>query len=516
MSAVRHILAVEDEESHIELIERAFGSHPDEYTITIVKSIAMARASLAKSEADLLLIDYRLPDGAGEEFMASLGGKYPVVMMTAYGDEALAVQSIKAGALDYVVKSPETFAILPHAVERALREWDLRTANRLAADTLRESEEQYRELIENIDDVIFSMTTDGIFTYVSSAVTRLTDYGTDELIGKSYLALVYPEDLPEVTSHLEALLFGKKRTDEYRISTKAGDIRWIQSVSRVTAQGDITGRYTDITSRRMLESQKDALMQADKMIALGTLVSGVAHEINNPNNFIMMNTPILRDVWQETLPILQEYYEAHGEFVLGGINYTTMKDEIPELLTGIQEGSDRIKDIVKDLKRFVRMEPPDLSETVDINEVVRGAITLLGSTIRAATHNFKTDYRENLPVIKGSFQRIEQVVINLIQNSCHALQDTAKGITIRTGYIEDADSVFIQIDDEGQGISPANLKHLANPFFTTKRDTGGTGLGLSISMGIIKDHGGALSFTSTVGKGTCAVVVLPVVKMVGG
>ena len=287
-------------------------------------------------------------------------------------------------------------------------------------------------------------------------------------------------------------------------------------MSRVTAQGDITGRYTDITSRRMLEKQKDALMQADKMIALGTLVSGVAHEINNPNNFIMMNTPILGEVWRETLPILQEYFETHGDFVLGGISYSTMKDEIPELLTGIQEGSDRIKDIVKDLKRFVRMEPPDLSETVDINEVVRGATALLGSTIRKATYKFIANYCEPLPSIKGSFQRIEQVVINLIQNSCHALKDTGKSITVSTGYIEDADSVFIQIDDEGQGIAPENLKNLANPFFTTKSDSGGTGLGLSVSMGIVKDHGGALSFTSTLGKGTSAVVVLPVSKTVGG
>jgi polar amino acid transport system substrate-binding protein len=254
-------------------------------------------------------------------------------------------------------------------------------------------------------------------------------------------------------------------------------------------------------------------MQAGKMVALGTLVSSVAHEINNPNNFIMLNTPLLSEAWKGAMPILDEYYESHGDFVIGGMKYTEMRDSIPILFSGISDGAKRIKQIVEDLKDFVRRDASDMSQSVDMNAVLRSAISLLSNTIMKSTNHFSVVYGENLPVLKGNFQRFEQVMINLIQNACQALPDTRKGIFVSTSYDEKRPSIVVEVEDEGAGMPPEMLSHIADPFYTTKSDSGGLGLGLSISSRIVKEHGGVLTFASEPGKGTKAEIVLPISRV---
>jgi polar amino acid transport system substrate-binding protein len=255
------------------------------------------------------------------------------------------------------------------------------------------------------------------------------------------------------------------------------------------------------------------LMQAGKMVALGTLVSSVAHEINNPNNFIMLNTPLLSEAWEGVLPILEEYYEKNGNFAVGGMKYTEMRDSIAVLFSGIRDGSRRIKQIVEDLKDFVRRDTTDMSQSVDMNAVLRSATSLLSNTIMKSTNHFSVAYGENLPRLKGNFQRFEQVMINLIQNACQALPDNRKGILVSTSYDEKKASIMVEVEDEGTGIPSEMLTHITDPFFTTKSDSGGLGLGLSISSRIVKEHGGTLTFTSEPGKGTRAKIVLPILQV---
>jgi polar amino acid transport system substrate-binding protein len=274
------------------------------------------------------------------------------------------------------------------------------------------------------------------------------------------------------------------------------------------------GIARDVTDRKQIEEEakihQQQLMQAGKMVALGTLVSSVAHEINNPNNFIMLNTPILLEAWKDAMPILNEYYERNGDFVIGGIKYSEIGDNVPILFSGILDGAKRIKQIVEDLKDFVRRDASDMTQSVDINAVLRSAISLLSNMIMKSTNHFSVEYGKGLSVLRGNFQRFEQVIINLVQNACQALPDNRKGISVSTTYDEERRSIVVKVEDQGKGIPIENLSRITEPFYTTKSDSGGIGLGLSISSKIVKEHGGTLTFTSEPGKGTKAEIVLPI------
>ena len=262
------------------------------------------------------------------------------------------------------------------------------------------------------------------------------------------------------------------------------------------------------SAEELARQQQEKLFQSEKMASVGTLVSGVAHEINNPNNFILLNSDNLADVWKDLTPFLDKYVEDHGDFMVAGLMYSEIRDEVSMIINGIKEGSERIKKIVLTLKDFARKDPGNLDQIVDIPLVIDDSVTILTSLIKNSTDLFSTTFSEDLPKIKGNIQQIEQVIINLISNACHALEDRTQGINVST--VVENRSVLITVQDEGRGISAEDLKYIMDPFFTTKRDTGGTGLGLSISYNIVKEHGGELTIKSEVGKGTVATIKLPV------
>ena len=299
---------------------------------------------------------------------------------------------------------------------------------------------------------------------------------------------------------------------DWDVIAKDGERRFVEtSVSLIRdSEGEpigFRGIARDTTERKRAEEQ---LYHASRMVALGTLVSGVAHEINNPNNFIMLNTPTLSEAWDSILPILEEYYEQNGDFVLGGMNYSEMRGKIPLLFSGISDGSKRIKQIVEDLKSFVRKDIPDVTQPVDINNVLKSALSLVANMAYRSTKHFSVRYGRNIPTIKGNFQRLEQVIINLIQNACQALPNNRKSIRVSTSIDADNGSVVLRVKDQGKGIPSESLPHITDPFFTTKQDSGGVGLGLSISERIVEEHGGKMIFTSEVGEGTQVEVILPI------
>jgi polar amino acid transport system substrate-binding protein len=192
------------------------------------------------------------------------------------------------------------------------------------------------------------------------------------------------------------------------------------------------------------------------------------------------------------------------------MNFTEMRKNIPTLFSGISDGAKRIKQIVDDLKNYVRDDTADLTQSVDIRSVFKSAVALLSNMIKKSTNRFSIDYGENILSIKGNFQRLEQVMINLIQNACQALPDAKKGIFISVQFIKEKLAIAIKIRDEGTGIHPETLLHITDPFFTTKHDSGGIGLGLSISSKIIEEHGGTMHFESEIGAGTTVEITLPV------
>jgi len=263
-------------------------------------------------------------------------------------------------------------------------------------------------------------------------------------------------------------------------------------------------------AEKQAREREQQMIQLDRLAALGTMVSGVAHEINNPNNFIMLNTPVLLEAYDSILPVLEEYHRDNGEFLVGGIPYSEMKESIPVLFSGILEGAKRIRTIVESLKGFARAEACDLSQLVDVNEVVRSALVLVNNQIKKSTSRFSVELAEGLPAVRGNSQRLEQVVINLIQNACEALTDRRQGLAIATAHDPAGRDVVVTIHDEGVGIPPDRLPRIMDPFYTTKRPSGGTGLGLSVSASIVKDHGGSLGFVSAPGDGTTVTLRLPV------
>ena len=378
-----------------------------------------------------------------------------------------------------------------------------------------------KELLEKI----FASQLDAIFVLDSSASPLILDcnpaaeklfgYKREEMIGRSmefmHVDFRHSQDFHQKL-YLQIEEIGIFHLKELEMKHRDGTVFLVNAsgTQLLNERNEYIGMISvihDISVEKLMEQE---LIQADKMISLGILVSGVAHEINNPNNFIMLNAPLLKEVWKNVAPILDGHYEKHGDFNTGGLLYSEMKEEVPNLLNGIERGSKRIKRIVKDLKDFSRHDKEKMDESVNINDVIRQIITLLHSLIKKSTQSFSVEYGQNLPSIQGSNQKLEQVMINLIQNACHALPDTEKGIYVTTAYDGASGHVLVTVQDEGIGMPDDDLNRIMDPFFTTKRDSGGTGLGLSVSSNIIKEHEGKIEVRSEVGKGSRFIVHLPV------
>jgi len=386
---------------------------------------------------------------------------------------------------------------------------------------LKESEERYRTILNSIEEFYYEVDLHGNLRFFNDAMVKFSGYSKQELIGmnnRKYMSEETAKKVYQTFNQVYRTGIPAKAFD-WEFIRKDGTNRFFEtSVSLMCdLKGQPIGFYgigRDITERKQAEDQarfhQHQMMQASKMIALGTLVSSVAHEINNPNNFIMLNTPLLLEAWESSFPILEEYHEKNGDFIIGGMKYSDLRGNIAGLFSGILDGSKRIKQIVEGLRAFVQRDTSDMSQSVDMNAVLKSAVTLLSYMIMKSTNHFSIDYGNPLPLFKGNFQRLEQVIINLIQNACQALRDTRKSIFVSTSYDEKRRSILVKVEDEGVGISSEILPHITDPFVTTRHEAGGMGLGLSISSRIVKEHGGTLTFTSELGRGTKAEVVLPI------
>ena len=263
-----------------------------------------------------------------------------------------------------------------------------------------------------------------------------------------------------------------------------------------------------------LEQTYISLRQADKMASLGILVSGIAHEINNPLGFIGPNSKILQEMLKDIVDIIQQHKDRCKvladdceNLTIAGLDYPLAMKSIPKMLAGILAGTERITAIVTNLKSYSRPMPLQLGTFVDLNSALDASLALVRNAIKKSTDRFGVEKGGHLPVIKGDIRGIEQVVINLIQNACQALTSRDQGIYLST-YAEDG-LVALKVRDEGIGISEEDLQHIRDPFFTTKRDLGGTGLGLSVSARIVKEHNGTMKIDSVIGKGTVATLYFP-------
>lgn len=263
---------------------------------------------------------------------------------------------------------------------------------------------------------------------------------------------------------------------------------------------------SDITNQKIMEAQ---LMQSYKLASLGKLVAGVAHEINNPNTFILGNLKIVQESLQDIFPILEEYHQKKKDLKIARLDYEVFKENISVLVNDMINGANRTKKIVGDLRNFAKKDDGALTDQVDLNDIIKNNLTLTRKHVKKFAQ-LEVDLKENLPTFTGSINKLEQVLLNLTINASEAIESGEGLIKIKTDYDEQSKEVLLIVSDNGCGMSEATLKNIFDPFFTTKRDKGGIGLGLSITYGIIKDHNGRINVTSKVGSGTTFTIRIPV------
>ncbi len=395
------------------------------------------------------------------------------------------------------------------------------TPRMLTERELRKSEEHLRSIIESSRDAILSLDRDRKVISCNSAFLSQFGYSHQEVIGRPE-SFIHPsrQSVEEFAAEVSPILQERGYwRGEWEFAHKDGRLipmEVVISIQRL-ADGTTFGYVSilrDLTPRKRAEQEarlnRERMFQAAKMVSLGTVVSGVAHEINNPISFVTLNAPALRRIWDDLVPVLQRYHRQNGDFQAGGFDFQELQQEMPLLLDYIVDGARRVKSIVADLKSYARHTPAEMDQQVRINQVVESAFTLTRNLIGKATENHYLRLGRDIPPFPGNIQRVEQVVVNLLINACEALPDRSRAIELSTYYLAEKDQVVIQVRDEGVGMDPETLSRVTDPFFTTKRDTGGTGLGLSVSAGIVEVHGGTMSFTPNPERGVTVRVAFPV------
>jgi len=384
---------------------------------------------------------------------------------------------------------------------------------RQAETALRESEARFRQLAEATFEGIFILE-DNVIRDTNQAGQALFGYAREELCGRDIETLVAPQCRPlaglwadgdGAAARVAVLLRadGSQRTCEVR---KRG-IVFQGNPARVLAIRDITER---VLSEQAAREKQEQLLQADKMVSLGVLVAGMAHEINNPNSVMTLNLPLFMDIWEDIAPLLETYYRENGDFLAGGLEYSELRSLMPDLLARMYEGATRIRTIVGSLKNFSRRSSGDVKWAIDVNAVVCDSLDLVGNLVAKATNRFRVALAAKLPAVMANPQEISQVIINLVVNACQALTQRDQALSVSTFLDADKDEVGVRVVDEGVGIPAENIPKLVEPFFTTKRETGGTGLGLSVSSTIVEEHGGRLQFFSGAGGGATVELRLPI------
>jgi len=367
------------------------------------------------------------------------------------------------------------------------------------AETLRQNSVQLQTLFAAITDLVFMV--DG--EYRIKMVNRQMD-----VIGRRcyevFFGLAAPcEGCPgyEVKRTRQPA-----RNNEQRIGSK---FYRVSIYPILDAGGEVTDTLEtvrDITSEKHMQTQ---LVQADKLASLGQLVSGIAHEINNPNTFIRGNISIVAEALETILPLLDRISDETPGLRIARLPYPYFREHVQTLVSDISRGADKIMNIVSDLKQFARQDEGLLTEDVDINDAVRSCLRLVHNQVKRAAA-VTLDLAPALPTFKGNVQKIEQVLVNIIINAAQAIEETKETghIWITTSAGPDA-SVRVAIRDDGPGITEENRKRIFDPFFTTKRPKRGTGLGLSIAYSIMAEHHGVIQVESTPGRGSEFTLVIP-------
>lgn len=413
-------------------------------------------------------------------------------------------------------------------LEQALADAKRESNAPMNRDGLAAGEKRFRTSVENtLDGVcICRAIRDGKgniegfrIEYANRAVCKMTRKSKEALEGHR-LREVFP-------AHRESGLFNAycrvvnsnvpltKKAFFHEEQINGKKLKRVFDVQAVKLDDGFTSAWRDVTDEVRLRKESaqhlQQVIQADRLASLGEVVAGVAHEINNPNSFIAYNVPLLEEIWQDLEPILKKYGEKDANLKIGKLSMGEMVEDMKAVVESIKIGSDRITQVVRNLKDFARLDDSPETRPVQINEVIEKTLTIVGAQLRSCAENISVNLEASLPEIDGHFGKLEQVVANLLTNATHALPRKDNSlISVTSRYVKRLGTVTVAIEDNGTGIPSDVIKNIFEPFYTTRRATGGTGLGLSISYRIIQEHNGFLGVQTRPGVGTRFTLFLPV------
>ncbi len=490
------------------------------YLVHVAGTSMDALTTADEALIDVALIDVNLPDMNGLLLLERLKAAHPrisCILITGSPSLESAINAVDSGADGYMLK-PVLPLNLSVRIEEVLKQKKLETELKRSNESLQEAQRVAKLGIRS-----WELET-GAITWSGEAYNI---YGqTPEQGPLTYdiaLDRMHPDDREPFRTYVEqAVRKGGESSIEYRIQCPDGTVRIVSEQSKILTDNTkssvrMLSIFRDVTEEKKLKQESEYRLQqvihADKLASLGEVVAGVAHEINNPNSFISYNTPLLEETWQMFSPIIDNFARKNPGWRSGNLGIEELRQDMVEIIQAIKTGSDRIKKVVLNLKDFARMDDGGRMKPVNINQVVENTLTIVGAKVRKTVRNLDLDLAESLPEITGHFQKLEQVVANLVLNAANAITDKDQGrVIIRTCCIDPLGCVLIEVEDNGPGIAKEVLNRIFDPFFTTRRESGGTGLGLSVSYGLIQEHNGIIGVLSRPGIGSRFTVYLPIQK----
>lgn len=366
-------------------------------------------------------------------------------------------------------------------------------------EEIRSSEAKYRKLVQSSPDIIYSLNTEGNFTFVNDEVKNLIGYKPDELIGKHFTEIVYNEDLDKAHFRINERRTGERATRglELRLLTKDKIIRHFDinyAIVEINAAGiydtdiESTGKKylgtqgiaRDVTERKLFQQQ---LLQTEKLVSLGEIIAEIIHELNNPLSVIMGYSQIL------------------------GM-YKNLSPKARKNIEKIENEARRSKKIVKNLLDFIRKKELK-TKPVIVNDVLKKTIDMREYDFNVSNIKIIRNFESGIPFVNGDPDQLQQVFLNILNNAYDAMYDYTKNgiLEIKTYHLNE--NVFIEFIDNGPGVEKDIEDRIFDPFITTKTDRGGTGLGISLSFRIIKEHKGLIYLDKSYNKGAKFVIRLP-------
>jgi len=494
----RHLraLIVEDDTDDCFFLRRELERSGFEVTWLQVETAPTMRAALEEHTWDVVLSDFRLPAFSAPEALATLkatGKDIPFIIVSGTIGEETAVDALKAGAHDFLVKG--RLSRLAPAIERELRDVATRRERAEAEVRLRESEARFRRIIETSQEGIWTLDARAHTTFVNRQMGDMLGMTRDEMAARPIMSFLVDADRAPLAAMLERLSGGKPERHELRFRRDDGSEFWASlSTSPIIGDdGELMGALvmvTDITEQRKIQAQ---LLVADRMVSVGILAAGVAHEINNPLTAVMANLDL-----------------AHALIAAPGELDAEARGELVSELGDAREAANRVREIVRDLKMFSRApQNEDSREAVDLDRVLESCLRMAHNEIRHRARVVRGG--EHVPPVLANEARLGQVFLNLLVNAAQAMDEGHAGhneIRISTHLAADG-QVVTEIVDTGVGMSQETLEQLFTPFFTTKPIGVGTGLGLAICHRLVTGMGGSISVESESGRGTTFRVALP-------